>query len=346
MQTQHRQAWLGRGGCPVLSKQTFGSHQNSGSPSEITGCPSRPAGERQEASKAAALRRPQRCGTRCARRPRRRPRSSPRRPRKCPRSAASGRTAPAPAADGPPVSVRSWRRSSAAGGGRRARLVHGVLQELRERLRVQVLVLVVRDVRLLVQDVVEAGRPLARAQARGVAAVVDHERDAARVHVRVERVDGLRELGSIQRFAVAPRSRARKSGPRRKIWRRASMIDSLQISEYGWPCSRSTSTVAIMVATYTPAVKGLSGISDSTRCARTFWPTCARHGRRLAARRRHCRGRGATTSAGGSPPATCASGRSCPSGSGRSARPPARRTGSRCRWRRRRRSPRRCPWPA
>ena len=51
------------------------------------------------------------------------------------------------------------------------------------------------------------------------------------------------------------------------------MMDSLQISEYGCPFSRSTSMVAIMVAMYTPAVKGLSGILDSSRLARTSWPT-------------------------------------------------------------------------
>ena len=38
------------------------------------------------------------------------------------------------------------------------------------------------------------------------------------------------------------------------------MMDSLQISEKGCPCDLSTSTVAIMVATYTPAVKGCSWI--------------------------------------------------------------------------------------
>lgn len=44
---------------------------------------------------------------------------------------------------------------------------------------------------LLGEDVVEAGRPLAGAEAGGVRAVVHHEGDAAGVHVRVERVDGL-----------------------------------------------------------------------------------------------------------------------------------------------------------
>lgn len=42
-------------------------------------------------------------------------------------------------------------------------------------------------------------------------------------------------------------------------------------------------------------------------------------------------------------PSTGTSGRSYPWGSGQSARPPARQTGSRCRWPRRRRSPRRYP---
>jgi hypothetical protein len=54
----------------------------------------------------------------------------------------------------------------------------------------------------------------------------------------------------------------------------ASMMDSLQISLKGWPFSSSVCTVAIMVATYTPAVKGSSGISLSTRLARTALPTC------------------------------------------------------------------------
>lgn len=51
------------------------------------------------------------------------------------------------------------------------------------------------------------------------------------------------------------------------------MMDSLQISEKGWPCERSTSTVAIMVATYTPAVKGSSGMSVFPLLARTRVPT-------------------------------------------------------------------------
>ena len=44
---------------------------------------------------------------------------------------------------------------------------------------------------LLLEDVIEAGRPLAAAEACRVRAVVHHEGDAARVHVRVERVNGL-----------------------------------------------------------------------------------------------------------------------------------------------------------
>jgi len=44
---------------------------------------------------------------------------------------------------------------------------------------------------LLGQNVVEARGPLARAEARGDGAVVDHVGHAARVHVRVERVDRL-----------------------------------------------------------------------------------------------------------------------------------------------------------
>ena len=51
------------------------------------------------------------------------------------------------------------------------------------------------------------------------------------------------------------------------------MMDSLQISEKGWPAARSTSTVAIMVATYTPAVKGLRGMASSFLAARTLVPT-------------------------------------------------------------------------
>ena len=54
------------------------------------------------------------------------------------------------------------------------------------------------------------------------------------------------------------------------------MMDSLQISEKGWPWERSTSTVAIMVATYTPAVKGCRGMASSRLLALTRVPTsCA-----------------------------------------------------------------------
>ena len=51
------------------------------------------------------------------------------------------------------------------------------------------------------------------------------------------------------------------------------MMDSLQISEYGCPWERRTSTVAIMVATYTPAVKGCSGIWSAFLAALTREPT-------------------------------------------------------------------------
>lgn len=47
------------------------------------------------------------------------------------------------------------------------------------------------------------------------------------------------------------------------------MIDSLQISVYGCPCTRRTSIVAIIVAMYTPAVKGSTGISCEPRSLRT-----------------------------------------------------------------------------
>ena len=51
------------------------------------------------------------------------------------------------------------------------------------------------------------------------------------------------------------------------------MIDSLQISDQGCPCSSRTSIVAIIFAIYTPAVKGLMGMSSLFLAARTFEPT-------------------------------------------------------------------------
>ena len=77
--------------------------------------------------------------------------------------------------------------------------------------------LVDRDVGHLLEDVVEARRPLARAEARRGRAVVDHVGDAARVHVGVERVD-------------------RTRSPTR--WRPPSS---------GWPCSSRMSICAIIV---------------------------------------------------------------------------------------------------
>ena len=55
----------------------------------------------------------------------------------------------------------------------------------------KILAAVDRCERLLRQVVVESGRPLPRPHARGVRAVVHHERDAAGVHVRVEAVHRL-----------------------------------------------------------------------------------------------------------------------------------------------------------
>mmetsp|Transcript_21519 Transcript_21519/g.85568 ORF Transcript_21519/g.85568 Transcript_21519/m.85568 type:complete len:782 (-) Transcript_21519:50-2395(-) len=70
-------------------------------------------------------------------------------------------------------------------------VVDGVVEEVVDERVVE------RDARvdgregLLLEEVVEARRPLARAQARRARAVVDHEGDALVVHVRAERVDGL-----------------------------------------------------------------------------------------------------------------------------------------------------------
>ncbi len=69
--------------------------------------------------------------------------------------------------------------------------MHGVGEEALDGALVQVLAAVDRCERLLRQVVVEAGRPLAGAHARGVRAVVHHERDAAGVHVRVQAVHRL-----------------------------------------------------------------------------------------------------------------------------------------------------------
>mmetsp|Transcript_79567 Transcript_79567/g.192796 ORF Transcript_79567/g.192796 Transcript_79567/m.192796 type:complete len:601 (-) Transcript_79567:30-1832(-) len=69
--------------------------------------------------------------------------------------------------------------------------VRGVVEELALNLLVDGGALVDGDIRLLLEVVVEARRPLARAEARGVGAVVHHERDAAGVHVGVEGVDSL-----------------------------------------------------------------------------------------------------------------------------------------------------------
>eukprot|EP00983_Pelagomonas_calceolata_P078255 1154202-Pelagomonas_calceolata.AAC.9 len=138
-----------------------------------------------------------------------------------------------------------------------------------------------------------------------------------------------------------------------------------------------------MVATYTPAVKGFRGISDSTRSARTLWPTCV-HGARacvceytqtqtilsssssssyIASQPGHpsaqhpgiqfpCslqrQGPHAAAPANhhrkrATAPATCECRRSCPWGSDQSARLPAPRIGSRCQQQHPRRSRSRCP---
>lgn len=71
----------------------------------------------------------------------------------------------------------------------------GVLQESAEGLLVDRRVSVDGGVRLLLQDVVKARRPLAAAKAGCVGAVVHHEGHAASVHVGVQAVhcfdDGL-----------------------------------------------------------------------------------------------------------------------------------------------------------
>mmetsp|Transcript_34561 Transcript_34561/g.87392 ORF Transcript_34561/g.87392 Transcript_34561/m.87392 type:complete len:346 (+) Transcript_34561:220-1257(+) len=82
------------------------------------------------------------------------------------------------------------------------RLVHGVLQELGDDLGLDALLGVNGGEGLLLQDVVEAGSPLAGAQAGGVRAVVHHEGDAARVHVGVQGVHGLND-GLVADLGVA-----------------------------------------------------------------------------------------------------------------------------------------------
>ena len=74
-------------------------------------------------------------------------------------------------------------------------LVDWVLHKLGERLGVKVLVLVVRNIRLLVEDVVKAGSPFPAAQTSCVAAVVHHERHPTSMHVWVERVNSLQYIG-------------------------------------------------------------------------------------------------------------------------------------------------------
>mmetsp|Transcript_25254 Transcript_25254/g.63640 ORF Transcript_25254/g.63640 Transcript_25254/m.63640 type:complete len:256 (+) Transcript_25254:75-842(+) len=81
-------------------------------------------------------------------------------------------------------------------------VVHGVGQERGKQLLVLRHAGVDGRVRLLLQHVVEARRPLARAQAGGVRAVVHHEGDAARVHVGVQAVHRLDD-GLIADLAVA-----------------------------------------------------------------------------------------------------------------------------------------------
>ena len=74
-------------------------------------------------------------------------------------------------------------------------LVDWILHELGECLGIKVLVLVVRNVRLLVEDVIKAGSPFPAAQASCVTAIVHHERHPTSMHVRVERVNSLRYMG-------------------------------------------------------------------------------------------------------------------------------------------------------
>ena len=65
-----------------------------------------------------------------------------------------------------------------------------VVHKLGLNLGIDAGVLVVRGVRLLVENVVVTRGPLTRAETGGERAVVNHEGDAASVHVRVERVNG------------------------------------------------------------------------------------------------------------------------------------------------------------
>src|SRR5947209_5817418 len=70
-------------------------------------------------------------------------------------------------------------------------VVDRVALELLDQRRIARLALVDGGEGQLREEVVEARGPLARAEARRRRAVVDHVRDAAGVHVRVERVDRL-----------------------------------------------------------------------------------------------------------------------------------------------------------
>lgn len=79
--------------------------------------------------------------------------------------------------------------------------VRRVVQKLGLNLGVDASLGVVRGVGLLVEDVIVSRRPLARAETSGEGAVVNHEGDASRVHVRVERVDGFDD-GLVAHFRV------------------------------------------------------------------------------------------------------------------------------------------------
>lgn len=72
-----------------------------------------------------------------------------------------------------------------------AHIVDGVLEESIEELLIDRRSSVDGGIRLLIEDVVKSGRPLAAAEASGIRAVVNHEGDATGVHVGVQAVDCL-----------------------------------------------------------------------------------------------------------------------------------------------------------
>jgi len=69
--------------------------------------------------------------------------------------------------------------------------VHGILQKVLDAVLVNGLAIVNGSVSKLIEDVIEAWSPLSRAGLGSERAVVNHESNAAVVHVRAKRVDGL-----------------------------------------------------------------------------------------------------------------------------------------------------------